>query len=242
MNIISSFNDMKMYGGATISGDRLICASSGQYASIRIPVDPLSEINVSCMIKVTGALADAGIFVQHPDTSVTVTSIKGIDNDWAEIQLSYTVPATDLSGYVEVAFGSKTTGACFMYKPVISISKGSRYAAGLMAGGLVVVSGGAVSFNTSTVKFGFESVAINPSMLWLDVTMAKGFQSPSSTLYPVVMATPESNAAASYVKIAAGNFGGVENKTFRLYFSDSSGTSLNLSALSARAYLAVFGF
>lgn len=239
MNLISSFYDLKLYGGATISNDRLICDASGRYGSIRIQADPLSEINVRCLAKATGTPDKAGVFIAYPSTSVIVTSLKAELNDWQELELNYTVPASNNTGYVEIVFGSKTTGTCWIAKPVIEVKKSSRFAGGLMAGGIVAVSGGEATLVTSVSRFGIESVAINPSNVWIDVTLAADF---TSSLLPIVSITPEINGTTNYARIAAGNFGGTGQKTLRVYVLDSSGAAINLSTASVRFFITVNGF
>lgn len=242
-NLVSSFNDMKLYGGATISSGRLICNNNGDYASLRIQADPLSEITVRCLCKATGTPDMAGVSIAYPSTTTQITSVAGKINDWHELELKFTVPMdSNNSGYVEIRFGSTSTGTAWFTKPVIQVKKSSRFAGGIIAGAAVIVSGGTASFSSSICKFGFESVAIDASMMWINVTLTNRYYAAGSALLPVISATLDPNSGTNVTKIVAGNFGGDGNSTFRVNAIDASGNAINLSTASIRFFVSAFGF
>lgn len=244
VNLISSFKDLKLYGGATASTTQLVCAANGAYAALRIQADPLSEITVKCLCKVTGTASNAGIAIAYPSTENIITSAAGSNNDWEELELKFVVPMSSdsVDGYVEIRFGSIGTGTAIFAKPVISVDKSSRCAAGIVAAGAIIIAGGSVSLNTSHSNVGIESVAINATLLWVDITLSNRYSAAGSALFPVPTATLDPNTTTNVAKVVLGNQSGVNANVLRLYLLDGSNNAINLSTANARVNFNVIGF
>lgn len=203
-------------GTYTVTGAKLACYSGlntgVSRASKYLKVFPGDRVKATCFARrISGADATSGgLAIDYPSVGTLVNRVRVISADWQEYAVEYSVPLTATSAsYVTVSIGVFTADAGeveFLY-PQISVENSTLGAPRVFAAGLITMTAGTPSINTTFTNTGIKALAYNAGTSTLTLTISPGIAG-TFGINPIFFAqmTPDAGTGALALVPRVGTF------------------------------------